>query len=83
MKYFANYEADAVVREDDNGNRYIRCIENLKEHPVGKDSPTAWGIPSYGVTNFLEPISREEYETYGKTWDWSPTTGEKRVLVKN
>ena len=27
MKYFSNYEADAVVREDDNGKRYIKHIE--------------------------------------------------------
>ena len=29
MKYFSNYEADAVVREDDNGQRYIKHIEYL------------------------------------------------------
>ena len=32
MRYFANYEADAVIREDDGGKRYIKRIERqLKE----------------------------------------------------
>lgn len=26
MKYYSNYEADAVVRVDDNGDRYIKSI---------------------------------------------------------
>lgn len=83
MKYFANSEADAVVKEDNQGNRYLRTIENLNEHPASKKNPKAWGISSYGVTNFLEPITKEEYESFGITWDWSPRTGEKRSLVKN
>ena len=46
MRYFANYEADAVIREDDNGKRYVKRIESLKEVAVGKDNSAAWGIPS-------------------------------------
>ncbi|NLZ51169.1 MAG: hypothetical protein GX899_05650 [Rikenellaceae bacterium] len=80
MKYFANYEADAVVREDDNGVRYIKEIDNLKEGRVGKDHDVAWGIPSYGVHNFLEPITKEEYDNFGITWDWDPWGGKKRTL---
>ena len=30
MRYFANYEADAVIREDDNGRRYIKRLNNLQ-----------------------------------------------------
>lgn len=80
MKYFANYEADAVVREDDKGNRFVKSIQNLAEHAVGKDSPTAWGGQGYGVIYDLEPISRDDYDTFGVTWDWSPKTGLKRSL---
>ena len=42
MKYFSNYEADAVVREDDNGQRYIKHIEYLIERKAGKDEREAW-----------------------------------------
>lgn len=83
MKYFANYEADAVVREDNEGNRFVKRIENLKEVAVGKDSSIAWGIPSYGVFNKLEQISREDYLGFGKVWDWCQKTGERRLLKKD
>lgn len=81
MKYFANYEADAVLREDENGKRYVKRIENLKEIVVDKDSSVAWGVPSYGVFNKLEPITEEEYKEFGKTWDWCPRTGVRRMLI--
>lgn len=81
MKYFANYEADAVIRENENGERFKKTIENLSEgSPVPKDDKEAWGIPSFGFYNFLEPITKQEYDEFGITWDWSPETGEKRSL---
>ena len=80
MKYFANYEADAVIREDDNGVRFIKKIEDLIEYRATKDNNEAWGIPSYGVFNELKPITKQEYDEYGITWDWSPFTGEKRHI---
>ena len=82
MKYFANYEADAVVREDENGERYIKSIDSLREGHASKDNKEAWEIPSYGIYNFLSPITKEEYDNFGLTWDWSPTTGERRSLIK-
>ena len=81
MKYFVNYEADAVLREDENGKRYVKRIENLKEIVVDKDSSVAWGVPSYGVFNKLEPITEEEYKEFGKIWYWCPRTGVRRMLI--
>lgn len=81
MKYFSNYEADAVVREDDNGQRYIKYIEYLIERKAGKDEKEAWGIPSFSMENFLEPITKEEYDNFGITWDWNSRTGKYRNLV--
>ena len=81
MKYFSNYEADAVIREDDNGNRYVKTIDHLKEGgPADKDDEEVWGIPSYGRYNYLEPITKEEYDNFGITWDWNPIGGEKRIF---
>ncbi len=80
MKYFANYMADAVVREDNHGNRYVKHIENLREHAVNKDCEAAWGGQSYGIIYLLEPITKEEYDSFGVEWDWSPKTGLKRYL---
>ncbi len=83
MKYFSNYEADAVVREDDNGQRYIKHIEYLRERKAGKDEREAWGIPSFSMENFLEPITKEEYDNFGITWDWNPRTGKYRKLANS
>ena len=83
MKYYANYEADAVIRENDKGERFIKRIGRLSEGgPVSKDHKEAWGIPSFGIYNFLEPISKQEYDEFGITWDWSPKTGKRRSLRK-
>ena len=80
MKFFANYEADAVIREDGRGTRYMKTIDNPYEVAVSKDCKAAWGIPAYGVFNKLEPITQEEYKGFGKTWRWSPRTGEKEKI---
>ena len=80
MKYYSNYEADAVIRENENGERFIKTIENLSELPASKDNKEAWAIPSFGYYNLLEPISKEDYEGFGITWDWSPETGDRRSL---
>lgn len=80
MKYYSNYEADAVIRENENGERFIKTIENLSELQASKDNKEAWGIPSFGYYNLLEPISKEDYEGFGITWDWSPETGDRRSL---
>lgn len=80
MKYYANFEADAVIRENDSGERFIKTIGNLSEQPASKDNKEAWGIPSFGIYNYLEPITKQDYEDFGITWDWSPETGERRSL---
>lgn len=83
MKYFANYEADAVIRENDKGERFKKTIDNLVERgPVSQEDRAAWGIPSFGFYNLLEPITKEEYDGFGVTWDWSPDTAKKRILKK-
>ena len=70
MRYFANYEADAVIREDDNGRRYIKRLNNLQETAISNESREAWCIPSFGQFNRLVEISRHDYMTFGKKWRW-------------
>lgn len=79
MRYFSNNVAEAVIREDDNGNRYIKYFDDLIERgPTPKEDEDSWGIPTYGIYNYLEPISKEDYETFGRKWDWDPYSGERR-----
>lgn len=79
MKYFANYMADAVIRENDKGERFMKTIDYLREGgPVAEDDEEAWGIPTYGNYNELKPFSKKDYDTFGIEWDWDPRTGELR-----
>lgn len=82
MKYYSNYEADAVVRVDDNGDRYIKSIRHLRETKVSKDNMIAYGVQGYGVTNFLSEITKEEYDTFGIDWDWDPRSGKLHRFKK-
>ena len=68
-QYFYNYEADVVVREDERGDRYLKSLSDLNERFADKTSSAAWGIPSHGVMNALQPISKEQYNTFGVEWD--------------
>ncbi len=68
MHYYYNYEADAVVREDDERKRYIRYLDDLEECPVSTECREAWGIPSVGFYNMLFPITQEQYDSFGVTW---------------
>lgn len=69
-KYFYNYEADLVVREDENGERYFKTLEDhlTERHSKNKESKAIWGIPSYGIFNKLFPISKKRYDEFGITW---------------
>lgn len=74
MIYFANYEQDAVVREDENGNCFAKMwdvFDNKKnklipEYPLGQNSELRYG--SLGCHGIPIEISKEEYDTFGITW---------------
>jgi len=75
MRYFKNFTADSVVREDDHGNRFVKTWFNfnhpdnfIEYGPAHKQSKTAYGGVGYGEFHILEPITKEEYESYGITW---------------
>lgn len=67
--YYYNYEADVVVREDESGARYLKSLGDLNERFADKTSSAAWGTPSHGVMNALQPITKEQYDTFGVEWD--------------
>lgn len=68
MNYYYNYEADVVVREDEDKKRYLKTLDDPREISAGKETKSAWGIPSYGYYNMLFPITKEQYDSYGITW---------------
>jgi len=77
MEYYMNFNDNAVVRVDDDGKRYAKVwdgcnhITPTDEFFCTKDSKTAYGGESYGYFHTLEPITKEQYETFGVTWGFS------------
>lgn len=80
MKYYANYMEDMVIKDDDNGQSYIKTIEDLQERPISAKGRQSIQHESFGISIVLEPISKEEYDTFGKKWYWSWRTGKKVTL---
>ena len=76
--------ADTVLRV--NGHeRFAKSSEHPQEINVSdtpKDCYSIWGGQSYGIMIMyvLEPISKEEYETFGIKWDFGATPKERIIL---
>lgn len=73
MKYWANYMADAVVREDGRGTRFYKIYDGgklTKEQRANKDSKVAYGGVGFGVIYKLKPITQEQYLAFGKGWEF-------------
>ena len=74
MKYYMNFNDDAVVRVDDDGKRYVKKWDGYAYKTPSnevlhyKGSKTAYGGESYGYFHILKPITKEQYETFGITW---------------
>lgn len=74
MEYYKNYMADAVVRVDDDGKRFVKRIDyrgGREEFEASENPETntmAYGGEGYGVFYILEPITKEDYDTFGRTW---------------
>jgi hypothetical protein len=80
MKYYANFEEDAVIREDENGECFAKLYsigerKLTPEYKLGKNSEMRYGSPDY--MNIPYKITREEYDTFGVTWLFGETSGSK------
>ncbi|NDV82233.1 hypothetical protein [Bacteroides sp. 51] len=73
MKYFGNYIDDAVIREDESGDRYIKLCDGdglTNEQLAHKKSKIAYGGESYGCFHIPQEITKEQYDSFGKTWKY-------------
>lgn len=69
MRYFLNDYEDAVIREDDSGDRFVTLLRNGKLKPEINAGRVPHNGVAFGTIEVeLMPISKEEYETFGKTW---------------
>ena len=84
--FFGNWLDDSVIREDENGNRYIKRFTPGKapvEVAVSADCKAAFGGQGYGEVHELREISKEEYETYGVKWGWGADPWHKMTNKMN
>ena len=68
LRYWGNSWDECVVREDEQGNRYIKHIGQDRESLAPAGSMAAYGGIGYGEYHLLEAISEERYLTFGKSW---------------
>jgi hypothetical protein len=71
MEYYAHNEMDAVIREDENGRCFAKLWECVPktiygEYEIGRDGDMRRGNPDYQSLPY--EITKEEYDTFGKTW---------------
>ncbi len=68
MQYYKNFMADAVVRVDGD-TRFVKVRPPYNEIKItDPKNKTAFGGEGYGVFYILEPITKEQYETFGEKW---------------
>ena len=82
MSYYQNYMADTVIRIDGN-KRFAKSSDHPEEVDVSdapKDCESIWGGQSYGIIYALEPITKEEYDTFGIKWDFGQFPQERVIL---
>lgn len=83
-KFFGNWLDDSVIREDKDGNRYIKRFTPGKipvEVAVSADCKAAFGGQGYGEVHELSPISLEDYERFGIAWEWGKTPGKRMIHI--
>lgn len=72
-KYCGNWLDDSVIREDGNGNMFIKKFipgKTPEEVAVSGDCIAAFGGQGYGEVHELREISNEEYNSFGIKWGW-------------
>jgi len=72
-KYCGNWLDDSVIREDGNGNMFIKKFipgKTPEEVAVSGDCIAAFGSQGYGEVHELREISNEEYNSFGIKWGW-------------
>ena len=86
MRYFRNNREKAVIREDDEGNRFYKVYDE-KEHHVseemlaGIDSKVAYGEVGIGSRYPLTEVSQSWYDDFGRDWRYDTRNGITVLLL--
>lgn len=80
MKYFADYMKERVYAVDEKTGKGVMVDED-GVYNVQKDiARIPWLSEENGIGFLVEEMTKEEFENYGKTWDWGayPSLGEEQ-----
>ena len=78
MKYFADYMKERIYAVDEKTGNGV-MVDEYGRYNVHKDtSRIPWLSEENGVGFLVEEMTKEEFEDYGKKWEWakSPSSAE-------
>ncbi len=80
MRYFRNNKEKAVIREDDNGNRFYkvfdcqnRCVS--EEIQAGQGCKIAYGEVGIGAHYPLTEVDKNWFDSFGHDWRFDTRNG--------
>ena len=84
MKYYADYwnervysvapNGDAVCKRQNIANGEIMIVK------LKRPNDEAWMWEENGVGDFIEPMTKDEFDSFGKTWIWNDRPNEVERL---
>ncbi len=73
MKYYADYMKERLYAVESDGTTIVKWIDgnSVEENTFKRDNDRPWLSEENGVGFYVEEMTGEEYETFGKKWVWN------------
>lgn len=86
MRYFRNNREKAVIREDDEGNRFYKMFDEKEHHASEEilaelDDKIAYGEVGIGSRYPLTEVSQSWYDDFGRDWRYDTRNGITVLLL--
>lgn len=77
MKYYADYFNERVYSVAPNGDavckRQIITTGQIVVNKFKRTNDSAWLWEGNGVSDYVEPMTADEFDSFGNEWVWSET----------
>lgn len=84
MKYYADYWNESVYSVTPEGETDCKFISDktgkMVERHFKRPNDAPWMWEENGVGDFVEPMIKEEFESFGKTWIWDNAPNEDEQI---
>lgn len=75
MKYYADYYNERVYSVEPNGDAVCKrqniATGNITTVKFKRANDEPWMWSENGIGDYVEPMTADEYESFGKTWVWN------------